>query len=306
VSSRFGNVIRFVAIPLLFSAPHVQASSYEPKAGDVFQIVQTYETSKSTNGDSSSSSGGKSALIERVIRVDQGGVELEYDEPPEADGKRKGLNWQLPARIYRPANGTPILLNSAELEKRVDPWLKKAKMQRAACGQWIFTWNAFKIECDPASALGIVEQFNLWSPNMAEGQLFSDSSSIAAVPLKVKSYGANGSVYVAELEVDPEKVKKQKAETDVLVSKIMGKTKSFESALAEQANHKISGTILVTIEAGPSGQTIKRTTITRFRIEADGAIETGSNSVTLERRPLSSAAVQNLSVMAVSDTAAGL
>ena len=291
MTARFGNSIRLVAIPLFFSASHVEASSYEPKAGDVSKIVQSYETSSSTNGDSSSSSSGKSALIERVIAVDQGGVELKYDEPLEADGKRKGLNWQLPARIYRPTNGTPTLLNTAELEKRVDPWLKKAKMPRSACGQWIFTWNAFKIECDPASALGIAEQFNLWSPNPAEGQLFSDNDSMAAVPLKIKSSDSNGSVYVAELVVDPEKVKIEKAESAVVVGKIMGEAKSFESALAEQADHQISGTISVTIETGLSGQTIKRTKITRLRIQADGEVETSSNSVTLERSPLASADV---------------
>jgi hypothetical protein len=289
VSGYFDNVTRFVAISLLFTAVHVQASSYEPKVGDVFKIVQNYETSSSTNGDSSSSSSGHSALIERVISVDQGGVELEYDEPLEVDGKGKGLNWQLPARIYRPTNGTPMLVNSAELEKRVDPWLKKTKMSRAACGQWMFTWNAFKIECDPASALGIVEKFNLWSPNLAEGQLFSDSGSRVAEPLKIKSSDSNGSVYVAELEVDPEKVKKGKAETGVVVAKIMGETKSFESALVEQADHKISGTISVTIEVGSSGQVIKRTKITRLRIEANGEIETSSDTVTLERRALDSA-----------------
>jgi hypothetical protein len=289
VTGHSGNVKRFVAISLFFSASHLQASSYEPKVGDAFEIVQAYETSSVTNGESSGSSGGESALIERVTRVDKDGVELEYDEPPEVDGKRKGMNWQLPARIYRPTNGMPTLVNFAELEKRVDPWLKKAKMPRAACGQWIFTWNAFKIECDPASALGIVEQFNLWLPNLAEGQLFSERNSIAPVQLKVKSSDSNGSVYVAELEVDPEKVKKEKAENAVVVGKIMGDAKSFESALAEQANDKISGTISVTIEANLSGQTIKRTTITLLTIEADGEIETTSNSVTLERRPLYSA-----------------
>ncbi len=285
---RFGDAKLILYIPLFFVASHVQALLHEPKEGDVYEIVQSYETSSTTNGDSSGSSSGHSALIERVIRVDRGGVELEYDEPLEANGKRTGMNWQLPARIYRLKNGVPTLLNIAELEKRVDPWLKEAKLSRPACGHWIFTWNAFKIECDPASALGIIEQFNLWPLSPAEGQLYSDSKAMADVPLKTKSSDSSGSVYIAEFEIDPQKVKIEKAESAVVISKIMKEEKSFEGALAEQDNHQISGTILVTIEVDSSGKITKRTKSTKARIEANGEIETIQSSVILKRNLLNS------------------
>jgi hypothetical protein len=283
-----GHLKRLSAIHflLLFDASQAQAPSELPKAGEAFQITQSYETSSERDDSGFSSSRGKSAVIERVIRVDDGGMELEYDEPPEVDGPRKGQSWQLPARIYRPTNGAPVLLNAAELEKRVGPWLKKAKLPREACGQWIFTWDAFKIECDPASALGIVEAYNLWLPNLSEGKPYSDPSALVPVPLQIKSKDDRGLVYVAELEIDPEKVKIGKAESDVVVGKIMREPKTFEAALAKQANDKISGTISVAIEANPFGQVTKQTMITKLRIDADGKVETSSKTVTLERRPL--------------------
>ena len=277
-----------LAIPCLLCPfiAEAQGSAQVANAGQTFEIVQSYETISETNGEGSSSSSGHSTLIERVLHMDESGIELEYDVPLEADGKRKGVNWQLPARIYRPKNGEPILLNAAELEKRIDPWLKTAKMSREACGQWIFTWNAFKIECDPASALSIVEQYNIWLSNLSEGQPYLESGALVAVPLRIKSSDKDGSVYIAELEIDPAKVKIEKAESDVIVGKITGQSKTFEDALAAQADNRISGTISVTIETSPAGQVKKRTSITKLRIEAGGEMETSTKSVTLERRLL--------------------
>jgi hypothetical protein len=267
-----------------FASPAYSQSAV--KAGDAFELVQRYETSGQTNGNDTSSSGGHSTLIERVIRVDENGIELEYDVPPNDDGQPDGSNWQFPARIYRPTNGSPTLQNTAELEKRVDPWLTKSKMSREACGNVIFTWTVFKIECDPTSAIAIVEPFNLWLLNLSEGGLYSDEDALVAVPLRLKSNNQDGLVYAAELAVNPEKVKISKAETDVIVGKVLRKPKSYEDALASQADHIISGTISVTIEASSSGQITKRTNITKLRVEADGEVETTSSTVTLERRPL--------------------
>lgn len=281
--------IRHLAIPCLaISTSQSLVASEVPKAGDAFEIVQSYETSSETNGDGSSSSSGHNTLIERVIRVDEDGVELEYDEAREANGQRKGLNWQFPARIYRPKNGVPTLLNAAELEKRVDPWLKMTKMPRGACGEWIFTWNAFKIECDPASALSIIEQYNLWIPTLSEGEFYSEEGALAAAPLQVKHRNETVSVYFVELEIDPQKIKLAKAESDVVVGKIIGEPKTFEGSLAKQANDRISGTISVTIEANALGWITKRTNVTKLRIEANGQIETSLKTETLERRPLGS------------------
>ncbi len=274
---------------LLFVAGTSDASSGSARVGDVYEILRSYENNSEKNGEFSGSSNGKSTIIERVIRVEQDGFELQYEEPLVADGKRQARNWQLPARVYRPLNGAPTLLNAAELEARVDPWLKQGKMTRTACEQWIFTWNAFKIECDPASALGIIEQFNLWSFNLSTGHQYEDGDALTAVPLRLKSSNAQGSIYMAELQIDPEKVKRAQAESDVVVRKIMGETKSLEDALAQQDTQKISGTISVEIETNPSGQIRKRTNVTKLRVEeAGGEVETRTSKVIVERKPAAS------------------
>ncbi|MEQ1550679.1 hypothetical protein [Sphingorhabdus sp.] len=278
----------FIAITVLATA---DASFAQPvKAGDVFKIFSRYENEEKRE-DGSSSSSGQTAIIERVIRVDERGLELEYDEFPAEDGTKKGANWQLPARIFRPFEGEPSLLNTEELESRVDPWLKKAKFPRAACGQWIFTWNAFKIECDPVSALGIVKQYDLWTW-ISDRMPYSDPYASAPSPIRLRTSNAEGATYTVELAVDPEKVRLAEAESEVVVGKIMGDNKSLEDALLNQADRKISGIMSVEIETDPAGLIVKKTTVTKLDIaKSDGDVESRTSTVTVERERLPASAL---------------
>jgi hypothetical protein len=261
------------------------AASSAAKAGDVFEILLSYETRSEENGENSGSSSGHTTILERVLRFEENGVELEYEEPLEKDGRDKRGTWQLPVRIFRPFAGEPSLLNIAELEARVDPWLKKRKMPREACGHWYFTWNAFKIECDPASALGIVRQYDLWPANLSEGQLYHDADALAPMPLHLRDSDETGSTYAVELVIDPDKVKQAQAESAVVVAKIFGESKSPEDALNEQADHKISGTISVIIETNRDGLIMKRSQMMVVRIEKpDGETESRVSSRTVERQ----------------------
>lgn len=270
------------------------ASPNAVKAGDVFEILLNYETSSEENGGGSSSSSGHTTILERVLRVKKNGVELEYEEPLEKDGKDKRSSWQLPAHIFRPFDGEPTLLNIEELEARVDPWLKKTKMPREACGLWYFTWNAFKVECDPASALGIVKQYDLWPANLSEGQFYYDADALSLMPLHLRESDETGSTYTVELAINPERVKQASAESAVVVAQIMGETKSLEDALKEQTDHKISGTISVVIETNSSGLIVKRTKMTTMRVEKpDGKVEETVNSVVVERKLVADPKVSN-------------
>jgi hypothetical protein len=258
------------------------------KAGDIFEILRSYETQSKENADDSSSSSGHTTILERVLRVDENGLELEYEEPLEKDGRDKRGTWQLPARIFRPIDGEPKLLNIEEIEARLGPWLKKANYPREACGQWIFTWNAFKIECDPASALGIVENYDLWVADLSDGRSYNDEYALEPMPLKLKYKDDIKAVYEVELKINPDKVREGNAETDVVVSKIMGKPKSLEEAMRDQDGRKISGTMLIEIEADLSGFVRKKTTKTTAQIEEpDGKIESRLATVIVERKPYS-------------------
>lgn len=273
-------VVTAVAMP---STSH--ASPNAVKAGDVFEILLSYETSSEDNGKNSSSSSGHTTIIERILRIGENGLELEYEEPLEKDGRDKRKTWQLPARILRPYEGEPSLLNLEELEARVDPWLKKTKMPRKACGLWYFTWNAFKVECDPASALGIVKQYDLWPANLSQGQLYYDSDALSPMPLHLRNTDETGSTYAVELAINPERVKQASAESAVVVAQIMGETKSLEDALKEQTEHKISGTISVVIETNSSGLIMKRMKMTTMRVEKpDGKVDESVSSVVVERK----------------------
>jgi hypothetical protein len=267
-----------------FSSPAIANGPI--KAGDAFEILRSYETQSKENGDDSSSSSGHTTIVERVLSVEENGLELQYEQPPEEDGRRRSGNWQLPARIYRPIVGQPKLLNTEELEARLGPWLEEAKFPREACGQYIFTWTAFKIECDPASALGIIENYNLWVADLSDGKLYGDEYALEPLPLKLKFKDDSKAVYEVGLTINPDKVRQGDAETDVVVSKIMGKPKSLEEASRDQVGKKISGTMLIEIEADPSGFVRKKATVTKVQVEEpDGKIESRLATVIVERKP---------------------
>ncbi|MBV9991286.1 MAG: hypothetical protein JOZ72_08320 [Alphaproteobacteria bacterium] len=137
---------------------------------------------------SSGNSSDRDTVVVRVVALRADGLELEYDLPKSASPDECAADWQFPFRVFKPVAGEARLLDAAELDARVDTWLKDAKLSRASCGHWFFTWNAFRIECDPQSVLETVEAFDLDSPDVREGTT----------------------------AVDPETVRRKRAEADVV------------------------------------------------------------------------------------------
>jgi hypothetical protein len=121
--------------------------------GDTYEITLTRESAQHGSAGSSGSSHDKDTIVERVIGLRADGLELQYDLPNAATADERARNWQFPARVFKPFAGPAQLLNGPELEARVDGWLKAAGWPRTVCGHWIFTWNAFRIECDPQVAV---------------------------------------------------------------------------------------------------------------------------------------------------------
>src|SRR5436190_13766268 len=148
-------MIRRLTIVLAMFLPIIGASAESTQLttqiGDTYEIVRVSRSSQSFSGGSSGSSHDRDTLIEHVIGVRENGLELEYDLTKAATAEDRARDWRFPVRVLKPAGGQMQLLNRAELEMRVDGWLTKAKLPRSACGHWIFTWNAFRIECDPQS-----------------------------------------------------------------------------------------------------------------------------------------------------------
>lgn len=273
-----------VALPLACAAP----SGSMPLAAEVgraHQISKHYETVQRSSDGSSGSSRGRDVLLERVIAATDSGLELEFDLSDQATPEDRARSWQFPVRILAPESGPMQVQNWPELDARLDAWLAAAGLTRAHCGQWIFTWNAFRIDCDAASVIATVESFSLGHAPLHEGDAYGVKGARAPGTLKRSSVGPEGSKLSVLLDIDPDAVRRARAESDVAVGEMMGQPVSLESALAGRSGETVSGTITVTIDTDAEGMPWRRTSVTEIEIKAaDGETESQTTTETLERK----------------------
>lgn len=274
-----------IASPLAGAATSPRSG---PQVGDEFEIISKYETSERTSDGSSGDSRGGSALLELVVAVRDGGLELAFDLPKSATAEDRARSWQFPARVFRAADGSTRLLNRPELEARLDGWLKAAGWTRDACGQWIFTWNAFFIDCDPASVLDVIAAVDLRSAGLREGSAFEDAAAKGSGTLTRTAAGPDGATYNVVMPIDPDALRRARAESDVAVGQMMQKPVTLDAALRERAKDEVSGTLSVTFDTDTVGTIRRRTKVTKVETRRpDGATETKTLTETVERRPAS-------------------
>ncbi len=204
---------------LLLPTGEAIAEQWQDRVGDLYQV--RLERLSETAGDrSSGNSRDVWTLTERVIAVHEGNVELEFDLPQESSAADRARSWQFPARVLLSPTDALRLLNESDLEARVGAWLQSGGLTREMCGRWIFTWTAIKIECDPQSVLGMAEP--LVRPNaLRDGTPYSEMGMREPGLLRA-SPGTDGATFRAELQVDPDAVRRQRAETDVAVAEMLG------------------------------------------------------------------------------------
>ncbi|GAA5004494.1 hypothetical protein FNZ56_07050 [Pseudoluteimonas lycopersici] len=278
----------FSALPLLANNACSDPMQPMPKVGDEHEIIKSYETSEQSSEGSTGSSRGRDAILERVIGMRDGGFELEYDLPKSATTDDRSRNWQFPARVFRSKNGAMQLVNDRELEARADGWLKAAGLTHDACGRWIFTWDAFRIECDPQSVLKTLEAFDLSSAVIREGASYQDIEAKSAGTLTRKATGPNGSTYTVVMEIDPDAVRRARADSDVVVGEITQKPVTLDEALLKRANEIVTGTITVTFDTDLTGNVRSRTKVTKVETKnPDGRSESRTSTETVERRLVS-------------------
>lgn len=246
----------------VLSAHSAHADSFAAdRAGDRYEI--SLERVSETRGDrSSGNSSSGFTMIERVIAVRDDGLELEFDLPDDASGEDRALSWQFPARVFRSGSGTLELLNAPDLDARVRAWLESAQIPEAACGRWMFTWTAIKIECDPQSVLETVQAFDIRPSEVTDGVV----------------------------QIDPEVLRRERAETDIVVAQMVGEQPlSLEAALQARASEQLSGTITTRFEFDEHGRAVRRVTVGELEVvQADGARERTATTITVERRRLAS------------------
>ncbi|MEA3045966.1 MAG: hypothetical protein QOJ53_298, partial [Sphingomonadales bacterium] len=277
------------ALLLQALAAHAQEPQGGWRAGDLYEIRIERVSSQRSGGASSGSSHDLDTLIERVIAVRDGGVELEFDLPEDTTAEDRARTWQFPVRVLRPSQGPLQLLNGAELEARVERWLAAAGWPREACGQWIFTWNAFRIECDPQSVIPGLARLDLGSLELREGAPYQEAGARGPGVLRREARGSDGAAFVVELEVDPEAVRRERAQNDVVVAEISRRESlSLDAALQAHAAERISGTIRINFETDAAGRVRRRTKVTELAIEGpEGGRETQTFTDRVERRLVS-------------------
>jgi hypothetical protein len=260
---------------------HAQASS----VGDKVVIRKSYETSSEmSDGSSSGSSRGHDSLLERVVAVREDGRELIYDLPKSATKEDRARHWQFPAHVFQPNRGSITLLNQGDLESRLATWLKSAGWDRSVCGQWIFTWNAFRIDCEPQSVIDTINSFDLRVSELGEGAVYSDVTAAAPGKLIRQPSEARTATYTVEMNANPDVVHRARAESDVVVGEIMQKPVLFETALRERLKEDVSGTVTVTLEVDDRGEVQKRIRIIRLKTKRlDGSTEIETKTETVER-----------------------
>lgn len=274
------------ALAFSFLVSALAANAARPKAGDVYEIRLAYNSESESNDGSSSSSHGNNAVIERVLEVTPEGLVLEYDLVTE-EGLEHGRQdqWQFPFTVFKPLDQPMRLLNAAELEARIGPWLEHTEMPRSACGTSIFTWNVFRIECDPQSVIEAIAKFDVLRPNLRAGALFDEPGAIEPGRIAERSGAPNGATYLVELVIDPEWVRREQAQADVVVGEISGEPLSLEEALSTHASEQITGTITITFEADTAGDIQRRTKVAKVEIRtSDGVVETRRLTETVERQ----------------------
>lgn len=288
VSQAMLFIATIATLLLLANDSRGESPQSAPKVGEEYEISKRYETSTQTSDGSSGSSRGRDAIRERVIGVREGGLELEYDLPKDATAKDRARSWQFPVRVFRPDNGSMQLLNRPELEARVEGWLKAAGWTRAVCGRWIFTWNAFLIECDPQTVIKMIESFDLRSANLREGAPYHDPEASGPGVLTMKTTGSNGATFAVAMEINPDVVRRAQAESDVVVGELTQNPVTLDEALQKRAKESVSGTISVTFDTDVAGNVRRRTKVSKVETKGpEGRTESRTVTETVERRPVS-------------------
>jgi hypothetical protein len=278
------SIRRFLASGIVLLTMADCASAEQPVV--IYHAGSVYEVSKNvvSNGTSVSSV-DRDTLMLRVVAVRSDGMELEYDLPATTPAQARVVEWRFPVRIYKPNQGPSQLLNGPELEVRAEAWLKKAGLPRSACGHYVFTWNVFRIECDPQSVVRMVASFDLGFSLLEDGALYSAALASQPATLRRKWVTPSGAGFDATLTVDPDLVRQSKAEADVVVAEITRKPLSLDDAVRARSAEQVSGTIAVTFETDAAGVVQQRTTVVKLHtMLPNGPAEDRTTTETVQRR----------------------
>ena len=140
-----------------------------------------------------------------------------------------------------------------------------AALTPAACGRWVFTWNAFRIECNPDAVLETVQSFDLEENDLCEGSFYLAPDAAAAAVL-TRVVGSAEPTLTATLTVDPNAIRRKRAEADLILAELNGKPLTPNQAQSAHAGDVITGTIAVSFVLDAAGQVAERRTVTQTTV----------------------------------------
>jgi hypothetical protein len=118
-----------------------------------------------------------------------------------------------------------------------------------------------------------VAAFSLRSIEAREGAVLADAMASEPVALR-----KDGGALTASFELDPAKVRRSRAESDVVIGQITGQAVTLDQALTRREKEKVSGSIVVRLDLASDGMVVRRTR--RLTIETKDE----AGTVTTEKR----------------------
>lgn len=257
---------------------------------EYYTITTRYST-VFEGGESSGSSSGGSAYREEV-RTDAEGCRIRTFDIDDADGPKRPLaEWQMPIVLRECPGAATVLSNRDEMLARRDAFLAAMNVTAEVCGSHYFTWNVFRIECDPDEAVARLADFDLGSVRLEDGAEYALPDTGMRVPLRRQADGLAGElVFSGSAELDPDYLRTEAAETIMVVAEISGEKVTEDEAAAQIAGRQYSGKSAITFVAEPEAGRITATLTGEVReIGETGAIETRKAEVVTMRQRVEAA-----------------
>lgn len=281
--------LKYSLILLIASTLPVYAAEIvtPPGDGQLTLIVYESKTESEFSDGGSGSSRTQNAILERNIGKSSEGLELEYfylqPDIPENEA------WKLPARVLTIPGISTKLLNEPEIATRLNEYLNKYPDIREKCGEAVFTWAAFQINCGTNHVIDIIKSYNLHLGELYEGKDYVEAGAIASVPLKQKPLSNSNFIYKAKLILDPKYIQAEHEQSMQQVAEIMGKSLDamMKSSLRLTGDETpgFSGTRIVTIEVASGGAVVKLQRETTIKIKGGKEFEeTRTQNETLTRQ----------------------
>jgi len=166
----------------------------------------------------------------------------------------------------------PAIANREEMLTRLDHFLTEAKISREACGSHYFTWNVFKIECDPDSVLDTVATINLGMIPLQEGAYYRVPATDTLVKLtRANSLRDGSQTFTGTATIDSEFLRKGALKTIEVVAQLSGEKLSKEAADARLKGFEFSGEVTVSVFSEPKDARITLEVLSEVReINAEG------------------------------------